>query len=116
VSPHIPSGTQWIVTERGVAPPRSRRSIRITTGTRVEKSDHTELRRLAESRLACDVRIRVVGGPLHPIALTSVPGVRVAHRAFFALGSRTRTAFPVVGVRLRDLLGLDGLLLFFGSG
>src|SRR5690606_11737144 len=115
VTPHIAARAQRVVAKRGLAPPRSGRRIRVTTSARVQQTDHTELGRLTKRRLACDVRVGIVGRALNAVPLPGIARVRVTHRAFFALRAGTRSTFLVVRVGLGNLLGLDRLLLLLGS-
>ena len=116
VAPHVAARAQRIVAERVVAAPGRGRRVGIAAGAGVEQADHAELGRVAERRLARDVRIRVVLRALHAVAVAGGLGVRVAHRALFALGARAGAALLVVGVVLGDLLGLLLLLLLLGGG
>ena len=47
--------------------------------------------------------VRIVFRPLHRVALVGCLGGRIAHRAFFTLGSRSGAAFLVVGLLFDDL-------------
>src|SRR5262249_34985718 len=116
IAPHVAAGAQRIVAKRIVTPPRRRRRIGITTGTRVEQTDHAELGCVAQSRLTCDVRIGVVRGALYTVAIAGRLGVGVTHGTLFALGARAGAALFVVGRILGDLLRLLLLHLLFGGG
>src|SRR5690606_10564313 len=116
IAPHVAASAHLVHAERGVATPGRRRCVWIAGRARVQQADHAELLSFTQRSLAGDVRIGVVLGALHRVALVRRLGGGVAHRAFFALGARTRSTFLVVGVVLGDLLGLLFLLLALGRG
>src|SRR5690606_8195615 len=115
VAPHVAASADLVGAERRVAPPRSRRRVRIARRARVEEADHSELHRLAQRSLASNVRIRIVLRPLHRVPLVRSLGGRIPHGTLLTFGARPGAAFLVVRVLLNDLGFLFLLLTLRGN-
>src|SRR4051812_18935258 len=80
VAPHVPAGAERVVAKRVVTPPRRRGGAGIAAGPGIDDPDHPEVRSIAQRRHSGDVRIGIVRGPSHTVAIPRRLGVGVPHR------------------------------------